>query len=111
VLIEEYFNRIETDIAQCVYVIDVEFLRDKRSLYIGFIEGKLSFIDGSILHFIEFINVKSTIDRYKYSYNYQDRNNHLIFRYDMAPHHKDALTFPHHSIWNQGLSLNHMVQR
>lgn len=95
-LIEEYFSRIETDIAQCVSVIDTELLRDKRSLYIGFIEGKLSFIDGSVLHFIEFANVKSTVDRYKHSYHYQDHNDHLIFRYDMAPHHRDIPTFPHH---------------
>lgn len=33
---------------------------------------------------------------YKYSYHYQDKKERLIFRYDMAPHHKEIDTFPHH---------------
>ncbi len=45
---------------------------------------------------IEFVNVKETIEVYKYSYHYQDRNSDLIFRYDMAPHHRGIKTFPHH---------------
>jgi hypothetical protein len=35
---------------------------------------------------IEFVNVKIGINRYKYSYHYQDATEQLIFRYDMAPH-------------------------
>jgi hypothetical protein len=96
VLIEAYFAQIEADIAQCVSVMKTELLRDKRSPYIGFIEGKMSFINSSMLHFIEFVNVKTTIDRYKYSYHYQASDTHLVFRYDMVPHHKDIVTFPHH---------------
>ena len=42
------------------------------------------------------INVKESIEVYKYSYHYQDRNSDLIFRYDMAPHHQEVKTFPHH---------------
>ena len=95
-LIEEYFAQIEADIARCVSVMKIELLRDKRSPYSGCIEGKLSFIDGSLHHCIEFVNVKTTIDRYKYSYHYQALDRHLLFRYDMAPHHKDIVTFPDH---------------
>jgi hypothetical protein len=63
-------------------------VKDKRSLHIGIIEGELFFTDESRLHFIEFVNVKETVKVYKYSYHYQDRNSDLIFRYDMAPHHR-----------------------
>jgi len=96
VLISEYFQKIESQIADCIYIIETSILEDKRSLHIGIIEGELFFIDESKLHFIEFVNVKKTVEVYKYSYHYQDRNRDLIFRYDMAPHHREIKTFPHH---------------
>jgi hypothetical protein len=96
VLITEYFQKIESQIAECVHIIETSLLKDKRSLHIGIIEGELTFADESVLHFIEFVNVKETVEVYKYSYHYQDRNGNLIFRYDMAPHHREVETFPHH---------------
>ena len=95
-LISEYFQKIESQIADCIYIIETSLVKDKRSLHIGIIEGELFFIDESRLHFIEFVNVKEIIEVYKYSYHYQDRNSDLIFRYDMAPHHREIKTFPHH---------------
>lgn len=95
-LIEEYFHDIEQAIAQSPIITDTQLVMDKRSLYIGFIEGTLTLLDGSTLHFMEFVNVKVMVNRYKYSYHYQDTAETLIFRYDMAPHHRDVSTFPHH---------------
>jgi hypothetical protein len=96
VLIEDYFQKIESDIANCPYIFESRIHRDKRSQRIGIISGEISFKDESILYFIEFINVKDKTERYKYSYHYQDRHGNLIFRYDMAPHHREIETFPHH---------------
>ncbi len=79
-LITEYFRKIESQIADCVNILEISIFKDNRSLHIGIIEGKLLFIDESELHFIEFINVKQTTEVYKYSYHYQDRNGNLIFR-------------------------------
>ena len=45
---------------------------------------------------LEFVNLKAEATRYKYSYHYQDADDKLIFRYDMAPHHQEIGTFPHH---------------
>ena len=95
-LIDEYFQQIEQHIALCPAIIATEIVKDKRSLYIGLIEGKLTFLDGSELHFVEFVTVKTGIKRYKYSYHYQQASGALLFRYDMAPHHRDVATFPHH---------------
>ena len=95
-LITQYFQQIETQIADYVHILEANLLKDKRSLHIGIIEGELIFTDESALHFIEFVNVKETAEVYKYSYQYQDRNGNLIFRYDMAPHHREIETFPHH---------------
>jgi hypothetical protein len=96
VLITEYFQQIESQIADSIHILETSLLKDKRSLHIGIIEGELVFTDESVLHFIEFVNVEETAEVYKYSYHYQDRDGNLIFRYDMAPHHREVETFPHH---------------
>ena len=95
-LITEYFQQIDSVTSDCIYVVETNVIKDRRSLHLGVIEGQLLFTDDSVLHFIEFVNVKETIESYKYSYHYQDCNGRLIFRYDMAPHHQEIDTFPHH---------------
>ena len=95
-LIEEYFLRIEAAIGACPYIVESEIRKEKRSFYIGIIEGRIRFSDDSTLHFIEFMNVKENVNKYKYSYHYQDKMRNLIFRYDVAPHHMEIKTFPHH---------------
>ena len=67
-LIEEYFQKIEADIANCPYVFESRILKDKRSLFIGIIDGSIYFIDESVLNFVEFVNVKDKTETYKYSY-------------------------------------------
>ena len=62
-LISEYFQEIESQIANCIYIVETSLVKDKRSLHIGIIEGELFFTDESNLHFIEFINVKEIIER------------------------------------------------
>jgi hypothetical protein len=95
-LIEEYFSRVELDINSCPFVTGYNLFKDKRSLYIGFIEGAVRFMDNSILHFMEFVDVSRGVKKYKYSYHYENPENILVFRYDMAPHFRDIETFPHH---------------
>jgi len=41
VLISEYSQRIESQIADCIYIIETSLVKDKRSLHIGIIEGEL----------------------------------------------------------------------
>ena len=65
-------------------------------MHIGIIEGQIYFVDGSVLFFIEFVNVKERMEKYKYSYHYQDQDGKFVFRYDMAPHHRGITSFPHH---------------
>ncbi len=95
-LIEEYFQQIKQEVSKSYFTVTSNIVTDKRSLYLGVIEGKLIFIDSSELHFMEFVNIKTEVNRYKYSYHYQDNSGVLIFRYDMAPHHKELRAFPHH---------------
>lgn len=95
-LVREYFQRIESRIAESIHVLESSITKDQRSLHIGIIEGKLLFTDESRLNFIEFVDVKGGLEIYKYSYHYQDCRGNLRFRYDMAPHHREIATFPHH---------------
>jgi hypothetical protein len=43
VLISEYFQEIESQIANCIYIVETSLVKDKRSLHIGIIEGELFF--------------------------------------------------------------------
>lgn len=95
-LIEEYFKEIEDDINSCPFIHNYNLVKDRRSLYIGLIEGVVNFIDNSILRFMEFVDVSRGIEKYKYSYHYEDSHRRMVFRYDMAPHFKDIETYPHH---------------
>lgn len=95
-LIDEYFRELEKTVSECPYIINWEIYKDKRSLYIGFIEGKIEFIDQSKLYIMEFVDTNDGVERYKYKYQYQDDQNKMIFRYDMAPHFPEIKTFPHH---------------
>lgn len=95
-LITEYFQKIESRIAECTHIVESSVTKDQRSLHIGIIEGRLLFTDESSLHFIEFVDVKGGVEKFKYAYHYQDRSGNMIFRYDMAPHHQEIPTFPHH---------------
>ncbi|MEE4356136.1 MAG: DUF6516 family protein [Desulfococcaceae bacterium] len=105
-LTDEYFRKAEHDISQCPYVVEFHTSKDKRSLHIGIIEGRIIFIDGSALCFVEFVNVKELVEKYKYSYNYQDKDGKMLFRYDMAPHHRNLKTFPHHKHLESGEIIN-----
>ncbi len=105
-LIEAYFRQVEGAVAQSHIVLDSRIATDKRSLYLGLIEGAVYFLDGSTLHFMEFVNAKVEVNRFKYSYHYQNKHGDLIFRYDMAPHCPDIATFPHHKHSTGGTVVN-----
>lgn len=105
-LTDDYFKQIESDIILCPYIVEYNISKEKRSLHIGIIEGRIVFIDGSVICFVEFVNVKEAIEKYKYSYNYQDKYRKTVFRYDMAPHHRKLQTFPHHKHLSSGEVIN-----
>jgi hypothetical protein len=63
VLIEEYFQSIGDCIAASPHVAESQIRNDKRSFYIGVVEGEIRFTDNSFLHFIEFVNVKEGVNR------------------------------------------------
>jgi len=70
-----------------------------ENLGIGFIQGYMTFIDGSRLEFSE----QLPTTRQKYRIHYMDAQSQLIVRWDSAPHHKDQTTFPFHKHTPMGL--------
>jgi len=91
-LLNDYQFHLQTIIQKYVVngvVLSFTFSVDNRSIYLGFIQGRLDFIDGSILFFKEYVDLQLYIDKLAYSFHYQDATNNLIFRYDNAKHKPD----------------------
>lgn len=59
------------------------------------------YVDGSSLKIREYLDAKYRIERVSYAYQYQDKNNVLIFRYDNAPH-RPSLGFMEHKHTSSG---------
>ena len=55
-LISEYFQKIESQIADCIYIIETSLVKDKRSLHIGIIKGELFFIEASAPAFAQVLD-------------------------------------------------------
>ena len=74
-------------------IVDSSIQQDiDTNLDMGFIKGRISFLDGSVLEFSE----QLPTTRQKYRFHYMDAENKLILRWDSAPHHKGLETFPFH---------------
>lgn len=96
--IEVYFHQLQAKIDGAPFVISSAVNYDKRGPSLGFIRGDLILNDGSTLHFREFVDTQTTIERDIYAYQYRDAVGNLIFRYDNADHHRKLhlATHPHH---------------
>ena len=93
-----YFQRLRDLVDACPVVQSSSVTYDKRSTHEGLIRGELYFVDASVLHVREFMDVETTVDRLLYVYQYMDPRKQLRFRYDNTGHHKrrNLSTYPHH---------------
>jgi len=71
----------------------------------GFIQGHITFADGSTLEFSE----QLPTERKKFRLHYRDAQNDLIARWDSAPHHKTLSTFPFHKHTPQGIEAHQAI--
>jgi len=85
-------------------VVSSTLHEEQRSVSGGFIRGIIKFLDGSELHFREFVETTLLEPRLMYAYHYQDATRQLIFRYDNAAH-KPALAQPEHKHTPGGVDL------
>lgn len=95
--IDDYFQSVLILISDSPLINSSNVVMDKRTLRLGMIRGDLYFNNGSRLHFRELIEVLAeSVERFMYSYHYQDSQGILIFRYDDTPHFPELNGFPHH---------------
>jgi hypothetical protein len=94
-VIERYFVLIEDLLRDFPVIRSYSLTKKIYNIQQGYIGGKIDFENG---HFLEFIEVMDTGvgTKLKYRYHYMDEAQHLIFRYDNAPHHPEIASFPHH---------------
>jgi hypothetical protein len=96
--IETYFQQLRDVVDTCPVVQSSSITYDKRSTHEGFIRGEIYFMDASVLHLREFVDVETAVERLLYGYQYMDTRQQLRFRYDNTGHHKqlNLPTYPHH---------------
>jgi hypothetical protein len=95
-LIEEYLHSLLDVVAASpsVRIPDITF--EKRSSYVAFFRGSISFKDDSLLHFRELMNLRLNDRPIAYAYHYQRADHSLVFRYDNADHFPSLPNAPHH---------------
>ncbi len=97
--IQAYFTHIKNltdEYVQTDVVLDIQVQFDIRPGNQGYVNGSVLFSDDSVFYFKEYVDVlEDAVDKLMYSYHYQDKSHHLIFRYDNALH-KPALAFRDH---------------
>lgn len=91
----DYLHRIESVLQNFKPTLLTDIQLTAYTSYTGTIRGRITFPDGSILYFREYLNLRLPIPKKTYSYHYQ-KGDTFIFRYDSAPHHRQVSTFPHH---------------
>ena len=102
--IQEYLTQLETKLQRLAgIVVDSSIQREiDTNLGMGFIKGRLTFLNGSVLAFSEQLPTQ----RQKFRFHYMDRENNLILRWDSAPHHRQLSTFPFHLHTPQGVQAH-----
>jgi hypothetical protein len=103
---EEHLAKVEALIrryAQASFVLSTTLTPDRRPGGQLYLVGLVAFIDGSRLHFREFVKeAQGTAVKVMYTYHYQDADGRLIFRYDNAQH-RPALGFDEHKHTSDGV--------
>ncbi len=96
--LEGYLARLEEKLKELEPLISSSQINiERRSLNRLVLKGTIIFIDGSSLHFLEYVlEEDNRLLRVSYRFHYTKQNNSLVFRYDNAPHHPELPTFPHH---------------
>ncbi len=93
-VIADYFKTIEQFLVNSKLIVDKTVDFKEFSSDEGMVRGRLLFLGGYVLTFMEYIQMGK--ERPKYRFNLSDSKGDMIFRYDNAAHHKEITTFPHH---------------
>ncbi len=102
--LKDYLQGIANAVKNARFLSSHSLSLEERFPHLGLIKGSLIFIDGSQLHFTEFVDFEYKTEKIKYSYHYM-KEKELIFRYDNRsdPKAKNLETYPHHKHIISGL--------
>ncbi|MCD6552476.1 MAG: hypothetical protein J7M16_00540 [Anaerolineae bacterium] len=105
--IARYLKRLDAKLDEMSSVIvSSSILREVDvHLDMGFLKGRIVFLDGSTLDFSE----QLPVERAKFRFHYMDAENNLIARWDSAPHHRELSTFPFHVHTPQGVEEHQAI--
>ena len=87
--LQEYLERFRRAIERLEnygYTEAIEIKEEIRPNKQAVVKATIVLINGSVLHIAEYIDARYGIDKISYGYQYQDREQKLIFRYDNASH-------------------------
>lgn len=91
-----YFQQIQEIIDRYEEVSSAHLSFDEIDQIECYIRGMLQLLNGFTLHVAEYVITEPAFLRDKYRYHLQDPDNHLITRWDNAPHHPEVSSFPDH---------------
>lgn len=97
--LKAYFNEILDALATSPCIESQSFSFEERPPNAAYLTGTITFINGTKMHFKEFIIFKpEVVNILKYGYSYLTADDALIFRYDNAldPKAKKLSTYPEH---------------
>ena len=101
-----YIEHIQNTVEQfsaASFVVEASLDIDVRPGGQAYIVGKLYFIDGSVLHFREYLDSTARgVEKITYTYHYQEATGALLFRYDNA-NHRPPLGFRAHKHLPNGI--------
>ena len=97
--IGEYFDRVFLTALSNPKIRRVEKVRQEEDTTgrIGFMRCRLTLINDDLLELTERVEVQAAgLIVAKYRHHWQDKEGHLIKRWDNAPHHPHVTSCPHH---------------
>ncbi len=100
-VIADYFKAVERLLSDSKLIVDKTVDFKEFSSDEGMVRGRLLFLGGYVLTFMEYIQTGK--ERPKYRFNLTDGRGNMIFRYDNAAHHKEVDTYPHHKHISSGV--------
>ena len=103
--VADYVAEIRRQILDTPHVISHSLGYEDRPPIGAIVNGTVTFVDGSCLYIKEFLHLRPTPTRLKYSYHYTSPTRSLIVRYDNArdPRARQLPTYPDHLHTASGL--------
>lgn len=103
----EYLAALDDKLADIAGLVAASSIQRElnSNIGIGWLKGQITFVDDSRFEFTE----QLPTERRKFRLHYMDSANHLIVRWDSAPHHKQLQTFPFHKHTPQTIETHEAI--